>query len=175
MDIQSLGSNKFLVGLSCEDLTRLDITYERMDYADIETRRVIWTILERIRNSTGRDIDPSGNMLIEASPDGSGGCILILTIPVSRADIGTVISKSNPTRIYEFSSSDDLLDAMSALGTDSSDGRFFTNGKSFRAEWPNEKAFLFRHVIEEFGTFIGNDSLIIAATHEHWSELKLSS
>lgn len=174
MDIQPLGSNRFLVGLSRDDLVRLDITYESMDYSDIETRRVIWTILDRIRKITGCDIDPSGNLIIEASPDGSGGCLLMLAVPASRADMGTVISKSNPTRVFEFRNSDDLLDAMSATGLDRSTCRIFTDGKKFRAELPNEKAVIFRHVLEEFGTFAGNDSLVIATTHEHWEELKLT-
>lgn len=174
MDIQSIGSNRFLVGLSCDDLARLDITYESMDYSDIETRRVIWTILDRIRKITGHDIDPSGNLMIEASPDGSGGCILMFTVPVSRADIGTVISKSNPTRIFEFRNSDDLLDALSVTGLERSVCRIFTDGKKFRAELPNEKAVIHRHVLEEFGTFTGNDPLVIATTHEHWEELKLT-
>lgn len=175
MDIQPLGSNKFLVGLSCDDLTELDITYERMDYADIETRRVIWTILDKVRKRTGRDIDPSGNLMIEASPDGSGGCVLMFTVPFSRADTGTVISKSNSTRIFEFKNSDDLLDAISAIGPDSIKGRFFTDGSKFRAEIPSEKAIIHCHVIEEFGTFIGNDPLTVATTHEHWNEINLTS
>lgn len=171
MDIQPIGSNKFLVGLNREDLRRLDITYDTMDYSNIETRRVIWTILDSVRKNTGRDIDPSGNLLIEASPDGSGGCILMFTVPVSCADIGTVISKSNSVQIFEFSNSDNLLDAMSAVGTDSIKGRIFTDGRKFRAELPAEKAAIYRHVIEEFGIFIGNDNLTVTATHEHWKEV----
>lgn len=175
MDIQPLGSNKFLVGLNSEDLRELDITYDSMDYANIETRRVIWTILDSVRRNTGRDIDPSGNLIIEASPDGSGGCILMFTVPVSSSDIGTVISKSNATQIFEFRNSDDLLDAMSAVGTNSIKGRIFTNGKKFRAELPAEKAALYRHIIEEFGVFVGNDSITCATTHEHWLEVAHSA
>jgi hypothetical protein len=73
VNIQPIGANKFIVMLSREDLSQLDITYDTMDYANIETRRVIWTILDRVRASTGRDIDPSGNLVIEAAPDSSGG------------------------------------------------------------------------------------------------------
>ena len=171
MEIQPIGSNKFLVGLNREDLRRLDITYDTMDYSNIETRRVIWTILDSVRKNTGRDIDPSGNLLIEASPDGSDGCILMFTVPVSRADIGTVISKSNSVQIFEFSSSDNLLDAISAVGNDGIKGRIFTDGRNFRAEIPAEKAAIYRHIIEEFGVFVGNDNLTVTATHEHWKEV----
>ncbi|MBP3939140.1 MAG: hypothetical protein IK955_07005 [Clostridia bacterium] len=175
MDIQPLGSNKFLVSLSPEDLRELDITYDTMDYSNIETRRVIWTILDYVRRNTGRDIDPSGNLLIEASPDGAGGCILLFTVPVSRTGIGTVISKTDSVQIFEFRSSDDLLDAMSAVGKGSIDGRIFTDGRKFRAELPSEKATVYRHIIEEFGIFIGNDSLTVTSTHEHWKELSKST
>ncbi len=175
MDIQPIGNNKFIIGLSSDDLKNLDITYEAMDYSDIETRRVIWTILERVRNSTGRDIDPSGNLIIEASPDGSGGCILIFTVPFSRSDIGTVISKNNSTQIFEFENSDCLLDVISAVGRVPDESRFFTDGKKFRLEIPMVISSFFRHTAEEFGKFIGNDRLTVALTHEHWEEIKKST
>ena len=171
MDIQPIGSNKFLVGLNREDLRQLDITYETMDYSNIETRRVIWTILDSVRKNTGRDIDPSGNLLIEASPDGSGGCVLMFTVPVSHAEIGTVISKSNSVQIFEFKNCDNLLDAMSAIGTDSINGRIFTDGRKFRAEISAEKAAVYRHIIEEFGIFVGSDNLTVTSTYEHWKEI----
>lgn len=175
MDIQPIGNNKFIIGLSSDDLKNLDITYEAMDYSDIETRRVIWTILERVRNSTGRDIDPSGNLIIEASPDGSGGCILIFTVPFSHSDIGTVISKNNSTQIFEFENSDCLLDVISAVGRVPDESRFFTDGKKFRLEIPLVISSFFRHTAEEFGKFIGNDRLTVALTHEHWVEIKKST
>lgn len=173
MNIQPIGSNKFIVGLSREDLKELDITYDTMDYSNIETRRVIWTILDSVRRNTGRDIDPSGNLIIEAAPDSSGGCVLMFTVPVSRSNIGTVISKSNPTQIFEFDSVNNLLDALSAVGIQ--EKKIFTNGKKFRAEFPTEKTALCRHVIEEFGKFVGNDSMTAAATHEHWQEVNKST
>ena len=46
MDIQPISNNKFIVGLTCDEMKDLDITYEDMDYSNIETRRVIWTILD---------------------------------------------------------------------------------------------------------------------------------
>ncbi len=171
MDIQPIGNNKFIVTLSREDLKSLDITYEAMDYADIETRRVIWTILDRVRQSTGRDIDPSGNLLIEAAPEKNGGCVLMFTVPDLHINSGTVISKGTRNEIFEFENADDFLDVLSATGLKSSSGRIFTDGKKFRAEFPCEKVALLKRTIEEFGKFIGKDSLTAAATHEHWEEI----
>lgn len=173
MNIQPIGNNKFIVTLSRKDLTDLDITYDTMDYSDIETRRVIWTILDRVRSRTGRDIDPSGNLIIEAAPDNYGGCVLMFTVPASRSDIGTIISKTNPTQIFEFENVNDLLDVLTAVGIN--DGKIFTDGKKFRIEFPTHKTTLCRRVIEEFGKFVGCDSITAAKTHEHWQEISKST
>lgn len=169
MNIQPIGTNKFIVTLSRDDLSELDITYDTMDYANIETRRVIWTILDRVRSITGKDIDPSGNLVIEAAPDSSGGCVLMFTVPASRVNIGTVVSRSTSTQIFEFESLNDLLDALCTVGI--SEKKLFTDGKKFRAEFPTEKTAFCRRLIEEFGRFVGSDSVTTAITHEHWQEI----
>ena len=169
MNIQPIGTNKFIVSLSREDLSELDITYDTMDYANIETRRVIWTILDRVSSSTGKDIDPSGNLVIEAAPDSAGGCVLMITVPFSRMNIGTVVSKTAATQIFEFESLNDLLDALGTVKIN--ENRLFTDGRKFRAEFPTEKTAVCRRIIEEFGRFVGNDHLTAAVTHEHWQEL----
>lgn len=73
MKIEAPEENKIVVRLTADDMTKLHITYEEMDYANIETRRVIWTLLDEARRELGRDIDPSGRMLIEALPAREGG------------------------------------------------------------------------------------------------------
>lgn len=173
MNIQPIGSNKFIVILSRDDLTELDITYDAMDYANIETRRVIWTILDRVRSYTGKDIDPSGNLMIEAAPDSNDGCVLMFTVPASCTRVGTVISKANPSQIFEFDSINDLLDVISAVGK--CEKKIFTNGKKFRAEFSAEKTALYRRVIEEYGRFVGNDCITAAVTYEHWQEISKST
>ena len=80
MRIEAITRRKIVVELSAEDMSTLDITYEALDYASVETRRVIWVILDRVRESTGCDIDPSGQLLIDAMPRPTGGCILFFTI-----------------------------------------------------------------------------------------------
>lgn len=170
MDIQPISSNKFIVGLSRDEMIDLDITYDEMDYSNIETRRVIWTILDTVRRDTGRDIDPSGNLMIEAAPDTGGGCLLMFTVangPNKKSE--TVISKANPTRLYEFDNLDNLLDFIRFLPNGSR--RIFTDGNKYRLEIPTETATEFRRIINEYSKFVGKDSLLVAHTHEHWREL----
>lgn len=51
MKIEAPEENKIVVRLTADDMTKLHITYEEMDYANIETRRVIWTLLDEARRS----------------------------------------------------------------------------------------------------------------------------
>jgi len=83
MRIEAITRRKIVVELSPEDMTTLDITYEALDYASVDTRRVLWVILDRVRECTGCDIDPSGQLLIDAMPRPTGGCILFFTIRAS--------------------------------------------------------------------------------------------
>ena len=76
MKINSPAEDRIIVDLTDEDLRELDITYEDMDYSTIETRRVIWTVLDAAGKALGRDLDPSHRMVIEASPKSAGGCVL---------------------------------------------------------------------------------------------------
>lgn len=175
MDIQHIGNNKFIVGLSKADMEQLDITYDSMDYSNIETRRVIWTILDRVRQHTGKDVDPSGNLLIEVAPDAMGGCFLMFTVPSSKKIIGTVISKSNSNHIFEFESADNFLDFLAVSDLDKKDNRYFTDGIKYRLELSSEASVCYRRIIEEYGRFIGKDAITAASTHEHWKELKLSA
>ena len=169
MDIQPISNNKFIVGLTCDEMKDIDITYEDMDYSNIETRRVIWTILDTVRRDTGRDIDPSGNLMIEAAPGTDGGCLLMFTVasgPNKKSE--TVISKANPTRIYEFENLDNTLDFLLFLPDNSR--RIFTKGIKYRLELPTETANNFHRILNEYGKFVGKSSLAAAQTHERWRE-----
>ena len=79
MKIESNGEEKITVTLSQRDMTDLDITYDEMDYSNIETRRVIWTILDKARKTLGKSVDTDGKLLIEVTPSDDGGCILHFT------------------------------------------------------------------------------------------------
>ena len=152
MDIQPISNNKFIVGLTYDEMKDLDITYDDMDYSNIETRRVIWTILDTVRRDTGRDVDPSGNLMIEAAPDTDGGCLLMFTVA-----------------IYEFENLDNLLDFMRFLPDNSR--RIFTKESKYRLEIPTETANGLQRILNEYAKFVGKSKLAAAHTYEHWREL----
>jgi negative regulator of genetic competence, sporulation and motility len=79
LKIESDGEEKISVTLSKEDMHELDITYDEMDYSNIETRRVIWTILDEAKRILGKPIKTDGKLLIQVSPVEDGGCLLLFT------------------------------------------------------------------------------------------------
>lgn len=176
MNIHCVGKNKVIVELSSADMLELDITYEDMDYSNIETRRVIWTILEKVRDSLGRDIDPFGNLLIEAAADIKGGCVLCFTVPnekkpANQANELTLTKNTNKV-IYEFDNMDSLLDMIKTGGYKNiaQSSQIFTDKSRVRLVLSQSPAPLEKKAIEEFGVFIGRDTLSMAQTAEHWQQ-----
>ena len=79
LKIEANGEEKISVTLSKTDMTDFDITYDEMDYSNIETRRVIWTILDEAKKVLGKPINIDNRLLIQVSPADDGGCFLQFT------------------------------------------------------------------------------------------------
>ncbi len=174
MNIHLINKNKFIAELSEKDMNELDITYEEMDYGNIETRRVIWTVIDKIRETSGCEIDPSGNLLIEAVADSEGGCVLCFTIPERKRNAlytkAPVLKKNRGYAVFEFENMDSLLDMIKTVGSECLSGRcrVFRRGGTVRlvmSKLPGQNE---KKVIEEFGTFIGQDDFLASHTAEHW-------
>ncbi|MBO5410193.1 MAG: adaptor protein MecA [Clostridia bacterium] len=123
MKISSPSEDRIIVDLSAQDMAELEITYEEMDYSTIETRRVIWTLLDAAGKKLHRNIDPSGKMVIEAMPRQSGGCTLVFTVLEGHycdRDKKSVLRKQPETLACEFGSLDDLYRCALSLRSDAS-------------------------------------------------------
>ena len=118
MKIEAIGDEKILVALSDKDMNDLDITYDEMDYSNIETRRVIWTILDEAKRSLGKNIDTDGRILIEVTQSDDGGCILCFTaLPSSdcKSKKKLIMKKEAEPIIIKAPDSDTFLDTISLL------------------------------------------------------------
>ena len=80
MKCRMRNKNGLEITLSREEMAALDITYEKLDYSNTETRRVLWTVLDEAESVLGCSFDLSGKMRIEARPNADGGCILDFTL-----------------------------------------------------------------------------------------------
>ena len=189
MRIEAITGRKVVVELSCEDMEQLGITYEALDYASVDTRRVIWIILDRVRESTGCDIDPSGQLLIDAMPRPTGGCILFFTIKggggcIERMDPHMperVLRKQDAlVATFEFENIDSLLDCAAAYARALHSGserlydknELYTKGGRFRLLLsPAQELSRVRQFFCEFALFCGENAFAANRTREHWQHL----
>lgn len=171
LEIQSIGKDKFAVALSKSDMLGLDITYDGLDCANAQTKRVILIILDAVRRKTGREVDPSGSILIEAVPTGDYGCLLIFTVSPQSVGRGAAkLSRRKTVRLAEFDDIDCLLDAVLALES-TEIGGIYTDGEKYRAEFPAAGSSRAAKVIGEYGKLLTKNEIVEAYTKEHWQRL----
>lgn len=178
MKIEAPESNKIVIRLTAGDLSKLHITYEEMDYANIETRRVIWTLLDEARRELGRDIDPSGRMLIEALPAKEGGCVLRFTVLQQEEQVQQPrlsLRRSVSPLIYEFANAQLVLDAAAAvrrLKAFPAESELYRQAGCYRLiVSPAGKNELLTIALTEFGALCAQGELPAAITREHWREV----
>ncbi len=168
MKINSPNKAKIIVELTASDMTELDITYESMDYSNIETRRVIWTILDKARQELHRDIDPSGKMTIETMPLDTGGCVIFFTVCDIPQSLKTIIAQNE--EVYEFDSIDNVIDLYSSMKEDFPVGDLYTdnNGK-FRLITPFDERLSSKLKFCEYSHPCCEGKLAAEITKEHWN------
>lgn len=170
MRMETIDSHRIMIELTKDDLINLNITYEEMDYGNIETRRVIWTLLDEARKTLGCDIDPSGRLTVEAIPAPDGGCFLQFTVPKVHV-AKNARSMSENVLIYEFNSADDLLQASRRILTDDIESELYMSSDEKRYRLivylysDSENTAL---ILSEHGKICGEDELCAAFTREHF-------
>lgn len=176
MKINSPAEDRIIVDLTEQDMTELDITYEDMDYSTIETRRVIWTLLDEAGRALGRELDPSRRMVIEAMPKTEGGCILSFTILDCRRKTSAkqLLKKQSEFLICDFDSPDTLFDAamaFSALGVSTESSLYESGGKYRLIISCCGDIHKIRSCFSEFCKPESGNSLVYEFTREHWKTL----
>ncbi len=172
MNFEATSKNTIVISLTYHDLQELGITYQEMDYNDLETRRVIYTLLQKANVILNKDIHPSGKMLIEAIPDSFGGCILYFTIYQSDADKDEVATTTAFTCVCEFKNENDLIDACRSIMTSflkPPDSSLYASENKYRIifkGFSNQKKL--KSVLSEYCESISENKAKIAQTKEHW-------
>lgn len=108
MNISAPKENYIFIELTGEDMRRLNITYDEMDYSRIETRRIIRTLLDEAKHSLGKKFEISEEVKIEALPSVDGGCLLFFS--VSRKPLYYKVKSRSARIAYRFENIDDVLD-----------------------------------------------------------------
>ena len=168
MNIEAIENNRIIVDLSPKDMTELDITFEEMDYSNIETRRVIWTILDKARHELHRDIDPSGKMTIETIPLDTGGCVIFFTVNETSQNIKAVLPRNE--EVYEFDSLDNVIDLFSSMKEDFPLGKLYTDNEGkFRLITTEDDRTKTKIKLREYSHLCREGKLTAEITREHWS------
>lgn len=180
MKIEAVTDDKIVIDLTPQDMDALDITYDEMDYSNIETRRVIWTLLDRAGKFLGRDIDPSGKMMIEAMPKLSGGCVIYFTIMCEREPepgitVRPVLRKEELLVTYEFDNADDLLaavPAMKKISADTYESELYENNGKYRLLIKSSGTLRsIKNSLCEFAVLHSEGECGAEMTREHWKEI----
>ena len=115
--IELCEEGRLKITLQKEDMSRMEMSYEELDYSNMQTRKMIWEILDEANRKTGFDTS-GGKLLIEAVPLSDGGCILYFTVlsqsaqPESRR---TRLKRLSGPYLYRFQGTEAMLSAIENL------------------------------------------------------------
>lgn len=176
MNIIAQTENKICIELTSEDMIQLDITYEELDYSNIETRRVLWTLLDEARHKLGCDIRITQRMLIEAVPSENGGCSIYFTVsdePIGKNGKKQLVKTSGVKTVCQSDNIEAVIGLSKTLFTSGNIKRsaLFTDGEKYRLILVPKSSFTgdMESVICEFCDIC--DSSAAAYTNERWKKL----
>ncbi len=78
LELHLIGEEKLKVLLTPFDMMKYNLTCEKLDYENTETRKAIWNILDYAKHETGFDA-AQGRICIEVFPEKNGGCAIYIT------------------------------------------------------------------------------------------------
>lgn len=117
MELNLIREDKLKVLLTPFDMMKYELTCEKLDYDNTETRKAIWSILDFAKRETGFDA-AIGKIRIEVYPERSGGCAIYITKLASsdrpsQEPMNETIAKPSAatgktTAVYQFRDPDSL-------------------------------------------------------------------
>ena len=115
MKINAINEYRIEVELESAEMERLGLSFEAMDWSDIETRRALWSVLGLVRER-GFLVDPAGKLLIEAGKTGNGVRLCFTALPPRGADVNvTCLKREKKGLALRFASFSDLCAAAAFL------------------------------------------------------------
>jgi len=173
MRVEELNDEAIIVELSSDDMKNLNITYEEMDYANVETKRVIWTVLSKVKRTLGREFGTTGRLFVEAMRQGADGCVLFFTRESQPPHPKRYLLRQKPSYLtVQFSSLDTVFACAEALvfaGIKTNSRLYMLNNKYRLLVKQTADGNHLRQCLHEFGTLIGESEAVTLHTDEHWN------
>ena len=118
MELNLIREDKLKVLLTPFDMMKYELTCEKLDYDNTETRKALWSILDSAKKETGFDA-AIGKIRIEVYPEKSGGCAIYITKlgagdltihePMNETSIKPIAVSGKTTAVYQFTDTDSLI------------------------------------------------------------------
>lgn len=173
MRIEQEEAGRVKITLNPDDMKHYDITFSELDYNQIDTKRIIWQLLLQARNQTGFEFS-SGNLLVEAFPASSGGCVLYFTNILYGSQMKRIKIKKScfGPYVFRFAEAEEMLTAVSRLGE--AMGFAFVKSALYEAQnhyylalYPVTKLEEARILLEEYGEYFCEGAPALAVIEEH--------
>lgn len=68
------------IELTRDDMEKMNITYDNLDYSNPHTRKIIHHLLNEAKQSLGYPVSLPGKVRVDALPSVEGGCLLFFTV-----------------------------------------------------------------------------------------------
>lgn len=161
------------VELTKHELTQYGITYEELDYADIETRRVLWCLFDDIKRKSGISMSLSGKLLIEVmkeNPDKYKICFTSINHNSDLKSFKQLVKNENSPVSADFCEFEHLLCVLQGGLKDCYESSLYEKNGKYRLIFfvpKEEKPKIFR-LLNEFGGCKDGAFVEKAQCEEHW-------
>lgn len=113
MKIMSSENKYMFVEFTKEDMMKMDITYDKLDYSNSKTKVLVHSLLNEAKNILGYSFCLPEKINVEAFPTQEGGCLLLFTVRIKPAKYK--VKNKNPELFFTFNGYNEMFDLASNI------------------------------------------------------------
>ena len=173
MNVLAQNEYRTEITISTYELTRYGLTYDELDYGNINTKKFLWEITEDIRKTCGYNINLSGKILIEVLKESEHTVkIFITSLSNKNSDdysLKQLIKSEVQPLIAQFSCFEHLLDAAGLIENSTQSSLYEKDGE-YRLILSPDKADRknLTLILCEFSRIYENNPVELARSKEMW-------
>lgn len=114
MIFKRITDDRLKIQLSGQDMEKLQISYDQLDYSDGQTRKAILVLLELAREETGFELG-AAKLFVEAYPHDNEGCVIYFTMLDNENEDNKKKNTFYPSVVFKFENADVLIDCTFRL------------------------------------------------------------
>lgn len=165
--LEKIDEQRFLIALTNEDMSVLDIKFDRLNWKDEYSQKIIKRLLSKAEAEINSAIEDN-EIMIESIPH-DNGCFVLITLVSGKLDGRKIYKVKEKEKLYvfEFMTLDDFLDAIKFLKRKNSIELkntlvLFDNKYYLIVYSKGVLSFDIQSILTEFSKFL-NNSFVLAA------------